>query len=96
MIDEDTEMKHPEQSDISASPMQEPKEDTELSPRGVAPSEMRIGTLVRIPATKRRPTTDHKNSPPKRLVMDPENNMDFEDVEIDVAMTGGDEMQFEE
>ena len=33
---------------------------------------------------------------PRGLVMDPENSMESENVEIDGALTGGDEMQFEE
>ena len=85
---DDTEMRHPEEFDISGSPINELEEEIELSSRGVAPSERRIGTPERIPATKRWPITDHKTSPPKRLVMDPENNMESENVEIDGAMTG--------
>ena len=90
VIDEDKEMKHPEEFDTSGSltKVLVPEEEIELSSRGVAPSERRIGTPERTPATKRRPTTDHKNSPPERLVMDPEDNMNSDDVEIDVAMTG--------
>ena len=96
MIDEDTEMTHPEEFVISGSPIKEPEEEIELSSRGVVPSERRIGTPERAPATKRRPITDHKSSPPKRLVIDPENNMESEDVGTDGALAGGDEMQFEE
>ena len=60
------------------------------------PSERRIGSPERAPSTKRRPVNDRKSSPPKTLVIDPENNMESEDVGTDGAMAGGDEMQFEE
>ena len=89
-------MKQAEEFDISGSPAKEPEEEIELSSRGVVPSERRIGTPERAPATKRRPVTDHKSSPPKRLVIDPENNMESEDVRTDGAMGGGEEMQFKE
>ena len=96
LFDKDTEMKQVEEFDISGSPEKAPEEEIELSSRGVVPSERRIGTPERAQATKRRPTNDSKSSPPKRLVVDPGDDMESDDDGTDGAMVGGDEMQFEE
>ena len=72
------------------------EEPVELTCRAVAPTERRLRTPEMAQARKRRSAGAFGESVQKRLVIDPGDVMDADDVEHNTGQEENNDMQFEE